>query len=198
MKPNNFKEIFDNIQDGTVLAFYGQKWTAKIIPFFTREKRGEKAPQHVAIAYEVKRNKSTCVFKLSEQGFHGGQYRNVCIAKHGNQYYTTDSYFLKQKTIELIKLKLTPQQIQFGIEDAIGQIGKKYGYNRLIFGWELLEKIIPKKWLNKINYKLNKKGTMRVCSTHIQHNLKKMGFNIPLNDFMTPLEIIKYIKKHFV
>lgn len=191
MKSNNLEYIFNNIGEGSVLAFYGEKWTSKIIPFFTREKRGEVVPQHCGIAYQIQRSENNCSFYLSEQGFHGGQYRKIEIIKFGGLYYTIDAYFLKQKFIKIFKLRLTVAQIQIGISDAISQIGKKYGYNRLIFGWEFLEKVIPDDWQRKIYLRLNKKEMVRVCSTHIQFNLRKMGFDVPLDTFLTPLEITK-------
>ena len=42
MNSNNLKEIFENIQDGTVLAFYRSGLIGSIIPFFTREKKENK------------------------------------------------------------------------------------------------------------------------------------------------------------
>ena len=198
MNKDNLKDIFENIQDGTVLAFYGKKWTAKIITIFTREKKDENVPQHVAIVYEVKRNENSCSFKVSEQTFHGGRYRDVVINKSNEEYYTVDKYFLKQKFIEMFLVPMTQEQINLGIKDAISQIDKKYGYNRLIFGWEFLEKILPKEWQRNIYLKLNKKEAVRVCSNHVHYNLRNAGFKIPLDDFFTPIEIIKYIKKYLL
>jgi len=191
MQSNNLEYIFNNIDEGTVLAFYGDKWTAKIIPFFTREKKKEIVPQHCGIAYQITRSEDNCIFYLSEQGFHGGKYRKIEIGKFDGLFYTTDAYFLKQKFVKIFKLKLTPSQIDIGIKDAISQIGKKYGYTRLVLGLEILEKIIPDEWQRKIYLKLNKKGSMRVCSTHIAFQLRKMGFNIPFDMMTTPLEITK-------
>lgn len=191
MQSNNLEHIFNNIDEGTVLAFYGEKWTSKIIPFFTREVKKEIAPQHCGIAYQITRLEDKCIFYLSEQGFHGGQFRKIEIFKLRNLFYTVDDYFLKQKAIKIFKLKLDQAQIDIGIRDAISQIGKKYGYTRLVLGLEILEKIIPDEWQRKIYMKLNKKGQMRVCSTHIAYQLRKMGFNIPFDMMTTPLEITK-------
>lgn len=191
MKSNNLKYIFDNITDGTVLAFYGKNWASKIIPFFTKESKKEIAPQHVAIAYGIVKNDEYCSFYLSEQGFHGGQYRLIEIIKINNKYSTTDVYFNKQKFIKIFKTNMTPAQVAIGIADAKSQIGKKYGYSRLIFGWEFLEKIIPIEWQRKIFLRLNKKESVRVCSTHIHYNLRKVGYNLPKDTFLTPLEITK-------
>lgn len=197
MDSENLKEIFENIQDGTVLAFYRGGLIGSIIPFFTREKKGEIAPHHVAIAYEIKHlvfaSNSTviCSFKLSEQGFHGGKYRIVEIIKYNNIYYTTDEYFLKQESVKMFKTKMNDSQIQAGIIDAIGQVGKKYGFTRLVLGAEFLEKILPKKFQQKLFAKFNKKEIQRVCSTHIQFNLRKAGFDLPKDTFYSPLEITK-------
>lgn len=197
MNSENLKNLFDNLQDGTVLAFYRGGLIGSIIPFFTREKKGEIAPHHVAIVYEIKHqvlaSNSTfiCSFKLSEQGFHGGKYRIVEIIKYNNIYYTTDEYFLKQESVKMFKTKMNDSQIQAGIIDAIGQVGKKYGFTRLVLGAEFLEKILPKKFQQKLFAKFNKKEIQRVCSTHIQFNLRKAGFDLPKDTFYSPLEITK-------
>lgn len=197
MNSENLQNLFENLQDGTVLAFYRSGLIGSIIPFFTREKKGEIAPHHVAIVYEVCRSASTysnrvfCTFKLSEQGFHGGKYRNVEIVKYAGIFYTTDEYFLKQESVKMFKTKMTVSQIQAGIIDAIGQVGKKYGFTRLVLGAEFLEKILPKKFQQKLFAKFNKKEIQRVCSTHIQFNLRKAGFDLPKDTFYSPLEITK-------
>lgn len=195
MNSENLKNLFENLQDGTVLAFYRSGLIGSIIPFFTREKKGEIAPHHVAIVYEVKKEDSAtmsvCSFKLSEQGFHGGKYRNVEIIKYYGICFTTDEYFLKQESVKMFKTKMTDLQIQAGIIDAIGQVGKKYGFTRLVLGAEFLEKILPKKFQQKLFAKFNKKEIQRVCSTHIQFNLRKAGFDLPKDTFYSPLEITK-------
>lgn len=196
MNSENLKEIFENIQDGTVLAFYRSGLIGSIIPFFTREKKGEKAPHHVAIAYEVKKRiyegRAFCSFKLSEQGFHGGKYRNVEIVKYDEIYYTTDEYFLKQDFIKMGFTDLTPEQETLGIQDAISQIGKKYGYSRFILTAEIFEKILPKSFQRKIFAKLNKKQGERLCSSHIVFNLNSTGkYNIPTDQAYSPNEVMK-------
>lgn len=195
MNSNNLKDLFENLQDGTVLAFYRGGLIGSLIPFFTREKKGEIAPHHVGIVYEVQKhafnNHSILAFKLSEQGFHGGQYRDVEIVKYDDIYFTTDKYFLKQELVKMFKTKMTDSQIQAGIIDAIGQVGKKYGFTRLVLGAEFLEKILPKKFQQKLFAKFNKKEIQRVCSTHIQFNLRKAGFDLPKDTFYSPLEITK-------
>lgn len=195
MISNNLKDLFENLQDGTVLAFYRGGLIGSLIPFFTREKKGEIAPHHVGIVYEVQKrafnNHSICSFKLSEQGFHGGQYRDVDIIKYDDIYFTNDEYFLKQQSVKMFKTKMTDSQIQLGILDAVGQVGKKYGFSRLILGAEILEKILPKKFQQKLFAKFNKKEIQRVCSTHVHFNLRKAGFDLPKNTFYSPLEITK-------
>lgn len=195
MNSENLQDLFENLQDGTVLAFYRGGLIGSIIPFFTREKKGEIAPHHVGIVYEVKKEDSAtmsvCSFKLSEQGFHGGKYRTVEIIKYDDIYYTTDEYFLKQESVKMFKTKMTDSQIQAGIIDAIGQVGKNYGFTRLVLGAEFLEKILPKKFQQKLFARFNKKEIQRVCSTHIQFNLRKAGFDLPKDTFYSPLEITK-------
>lgn len=195
MNSENLKDLFENLQDGTVLAFYRGGLIGSIIPFFTREKKGEIAPHHVGIVYEVKKEDSAtmsvCSFKLSEQGFHGGKYRTVEIIKYDDIFYTTDEYFLKQESVKMFKTKMTDSQIQAGIIDAIGQVGKNYGFTRLVLGAEFLEKILPKKFQQKLFARFNKKEIQRVCSTHIQFNLRKAGFDLPKDTFYSPLEITK-------
>lgn len=199
MNSENLQDLFENLQDGTVLAFYRGGLIGSIIPFFTREKKGEQAPHHVAIVYQVKKidsaTMSVCSFKLSEQGFHGGKYRTVDIIKYNGYnddiFYTTDEYFLKQESVKMFKTKMTDSQIQAGIIDAIGQVGKNYGFTRLVLGAEFLEKILPKKFQQKLFARFNKKEIQRVCSTHIQFNLRKAGFDLPKDTFYSPLEITK-------
>ena len=203
MNSNNLKDLFENLQDGTVLAFYRGGLIGSIIPFFTREKKGEKAPHHVGIVYEVEKSVSVyngrafCTFKLSEQGFHGGKYRTVEIFKYDDIYYTTDEYFLKQDSIKMARVKMTETQIQLGILDAISQIGKKYGYSRLILGAEFVEKILPKEFRRNLFLRLNKKEEVRMCSLHVPMNLKNAGLEIPLDDVYSPLEVLK-IKNIYV
>ena len=184
---SNLKNIFENIDNGCVLAFYNKKWYLQLIPFFTREVKKELTPQHCGIAYEVVRYGNICKFNLSEQNFHGGKYREIKIYKHEKLYYIFDDYFLKQSKIKMFQVKMTDKQIELGIADAKKQLGKKYGYLQLFFGWEFLEKILPKSFFEW----LNKKELSRVCSTHIAKNLKYAGVSVPNNDFLTPLEITK-------
>ena len=185
---NNLKFIFENITDGCVLAFYRNEWYYQTIPFFTKESKGEKTPNHCGIVYEVKKEGDTVSFMLSEQKFKGGQYRLIVIYKNkNNDYHIFDKYFKLQELITLHKINMSLDQIELGIEDAKQQVGKKYGYANLIFGIEFIEKILPKrffKWLDK-------KEGKRVCSTHIAYNLKKAGFMLPKGDFLSPLEITK-------
>lgn len=196
MNSNNLQDLFENLKGGTVLAFYRSDLIGSIIPFFTREKKGERVPHHVATAYEVKKEDlatmSVCSFKLSEQGFHGGKYRNVEIVKYDGIYYTTDEYFLKQDFIKMGFTDLTPDQEKLGIQDAISQIGKKYGYSRFILTAEIFEKILPKSFQRKIFAKLNKKQGERLCSSHIVFNLNSTGkYNIPTDQAYSPNEVIK-------
>jgi hypothetical protein len=192
MKPN-YKIIFDNLKDGDCLAFYRKAWYLQLIPFFTREKKGEEAPQHVAECFEVQRTASMICFKLSEQNFHGGQYKDIEIYTINGKYFCENDYFRKQDKIALgsLKVALTDKQKEIGIKDAKSQIGKVYGYNRLIFGSELIEKILPLNFKRRFFFWINKKENQRVCSTHIQYNLYKMGFPVSMKDVYSPLEIIK-------
>lgn len=198
MNSENLKDLFENLKGGTVLAFYRSGLIGSIIPFFTREKKGERVPHHVATAYEVCRSASTyskkvfCSFKLSEQGFHGGKYRTVEIIKYDDIFYTTDEYFLKQDVIKMCFTDLTPEQEGLGIQDAISQIGKKYGYSRFILTAEIFEKILPKSFQRKIFAKLNKKQGERLCSSHVVFNLNATGkYNIPTDQAYSPNEVMK-------
>lgn len=200
MNSENLKDLFENLQDGTVLAFYRGGLIGSIIPFFTREKKGERVPHHVAIVYQVKKidsaTMSVCSFKLSEQGFHGGKYRTVDIIKYNNYnddiFYTTDEYFLKQDFIKQCFTGMTPEEESLGIQDAIRQVGKKYGYSRFILTAEIFEKILPKSFQRKIFAKLNKKQGERLCSSHVVFNLNATGkYNIPTDQAYSPNEVIK-------
>ena len=185
---NNLRFIFENIAEGSVIAFYRNEWYYQTIPFFTKESKGEKVPNHCGIVYEVSKQGDTLTFMLSEQQFKGGQYRQIVIHKDKNNNYTIfDKYFKSQELITLHKINMSSNQIELGIKDAKQQVGKKYGYSNLIFGIEFIEKILPKiffKWLDK------KEGN-RVCSTHVAYNLQKAGFMLPKGDFLSPLEITK-------
>ena len=192
MKPN-LKHIFENVKDGDGLSFYRKAWYLQIIPFFTREKKNEEAPQHVALCYEVKRNTNFVSFKLSEQVFKGGQYREIEIYCVDGKYFTEDDYFNKQNKIALLSLKtpLNNKQKELAITDALKQKGVKYGYNRLLLGIEFLEKIIPDEWQRYIYTRWTEKGKSRHCAIHIQINYKKAGI-YDCKDFnITPLEITK-------
>jgi hypothetical protein len=196
MNSNNLQDLFENLKGGTVLAFYRSGLIGSIIPFFTREKKGERVPHHVAIAYQVKKEDSAtmsiCSFKLSEQGFHGGKYRIVEIIKYNNIYYTTDEYFLKQDFIKQCFTGMTPEEESLGIQDAIRQVGKKYGYSRFILTAEIFEKILPKSFQRKIFAKLNKKQGERLCSSHVVFNLNSTGkYNIPTDQAYSPNEVVK-------
>ena len=198
MNSNNLQDIFENLQGGTVLAFYKSGIIGSIIPFFTREKKGERVPHHVATAYEVEKSLSVyngrafCTFKLSEQGFHGGKYRTVEIIKYDDIFYTTDEYFLKQDFIKQCFTGMTPEEENLGIQDAIRQVGKKYGYSRFILTAEIFEKILPKSFQRKIFAKLNKKQGERLCSRHVVFNLNSTGkYDIPTDQAYSPNEVIK-------
>jgi hypothetical protein len=192
MKIENLQNIFENIQDGTVLAFYRKGFFVQLVPFFTRESHNDIAPQHVAIAYEIKRTEKSCSFMLSEQGFHGGKYRPIEITKYGDLYFSQDPYFMKQNFIEMFFTGMTPEQARLGIQDAIQQVGKKYGYSRFILTAEFFEKILPKSFQRKIFARLNKKESERVCSNHLVFNLNKTGvIKLPTDEFFSPNEITK-------
>lgn len=191
MKPN-LKHIFENVKDGDGLSFYRKAWYLQIIPFFTREKKNEEAPQHVALCYEVKRNTNSVLFKLSEQVFKGGQYRDIEIYCVDGKYFTQDDYFNKQNKIKLLSLKvpMTPEQIKLGIEDAKGQIGKKYGWMELPKSIELLDKILNKRIRNYL-YKRNIESNNRICSKHTQKNYLYAKYFTFVDFSPTPIEIEK-------
>lgn len=193
----NYKTIFDNLKDGDCLAFYSNEWFTQIIPLLTKEKGDKEAPQHVGICYDVKKEGSILSFNLSEQSIHGGRFRQINIAKIDNIYYLYEiediDYFNKQTKIILLSLKepVLADKIMLGKQDALKEVGKKYGYSRLILGWEFLEKLLPKKFLSTLLLRLNKNEKLRVCSTHVQFNLIKLGYNLSKDTFLTPLEITK-------
>ena len=192
----NLQLIFDNLKDGDCLAFYRKAWYLQIIPFFTKEKGDKEAPQHCGICYEVKRNANKLSFKLSEQTFHGGEYRDIVIFKCQGEakkmFWIFDDYFLKQDKIALLSLKqpLTKQQLENGIADAKSQENKSYGYLSLLLGGEFLEKKLPD-WLKKRILKKQNSQQKRHCALHIRWNLYNAGV-YDFKDFSpTPLEITK-------
>ncbi len=196
---NDLKKIYYKIEEGSVLAFYQKSFWKQIIPFFTREQKDEQVPQHVGICFDIQRNSRDSVsFYFSDQSFHGGRYRKICITKFVDQnnqeiFFADEIYFMKQDGIKLFVLKerINENQKIIGIKDAVFQIGKKYSYNRLLFGVEFLEKILTKEFQRKLFLRLNKKEVQRVCSTHVQFNLFNMGVLQKKDDFLTPLEITK-------
>lgn len=193
----NLKIIYDNLKNGDCLAFYRKAWYLQIVPFFTKEKNDKEAPQHVAICYEIKRDINKLTFKLSEQNFHGGQYREITIyhwqsVEKKEVFWTYDDYFLKQDKIALLSLKqpLTAQQIENGVADAKSQVGKKYAFLSLPLGMEYWEQLLPN-WLKAKILKIQNSQQKRHCALHIRWNLYKMGvYNF--KDFNpSPLEITK-------
>lgn len=188
----NLEYIFKDLKDGDCLAFYRKAWYLQLIPFFTRQYKGQEAPQHVAICYEIKRTTNAISFKLSEQTFHGGQYRDIEIFEVNGKYFIEDDYFNKQNKIALLSLKtpMTEKQIEAGIKDAKGQIGRKYGWIELPKSLELLDRILNKRIKNYL-YKRNIEENSRHCSKHIQMNLMYSGYYVFKDFNPTPVEITK-------
>ena len=118
MIQNNLKNIFENINEGSVLAFYQKKWYLQLIPFFTREVKKEFAPQHCGICYEIKKMQNEVHFMLSEQSFAGGRYRGISIIKKNDVYVITDKYFKKLDEIRMFNVNMNFQQVNKGILDA--------------------------------------------------------------------------------
>lgn len=179
--------IFEQIKDGDALAFLADGIAQYPIPLVT----GEPA-SHCCKVWLVSRSENEVSFNISEQLFVGGRFDRVKIIKQGDLYYAENYHRLndsKKLYFSSLINPLTPEQHALGLQDAIGQIGKKYGYLSLIFGFEFLEKIFSEKLRNKISKFLL--HSLRVCSTHVAIQDAKMGLITLKNElFYYPIEAI--------
>ena len=199
MQMDKIKQISDEIKEGATLAFYSKKkWYTKIIPFFSREIEGENPPVHVGLCLNINREKNSCEFYLSENGFSNGKYIRVKIVKFNDHLFfsgiTDEELWLADRLnnyediiLKNLKTPLTADQIQLGIEDAKSQVGKKYNYLQFFFAAEFFEKILPKFIMKKLG-----KSKQNICSMHVLKCYKKMGVikQIP-SGIISPNELIK-------
>ena len=185
MEQKDLKYLFDNIKDGDALFFYHKQWWAffsKIIALFTGDK-----VDHVGVILSVVKIQEGVIFNFSEQTFTmGGKFDPFSIIK------SLDKYVLKGFSADKIyygKLKkdLTQDQIKIMYDDAISQIGVKYGTGTLL------------KTLNWYSNLFTKKQTaveqLRVCSTHAQIMYEKASVLNGKNEknggnFFSPAELI--------
>ncbi|MEY2868783.1 MAG: hypothetical protein RIR01_1246 [Bacteroidota bacterium] len=199
MEMDKIKKIAEELKEGATLAFYSKKkWYTKIIPFFSQEVKGENPPSHVGLCLNINREKNSCEFYLSENGFSNGKYIRVKInnfdhyaffgwIKDEEQWLADRLNNYEDIIVKNLKTPLTADQIQLGIKDAKSQIGKKYNYLQFFFAAEFFEKILPKFILKKLG-----KSKQHICSMHILHCYKKMGLikQIP-SGITSPNELIK-------
>ena len=179
------KEIF-KAKDGDIIGFLASGLAQYPIQIATRQ-----PCTHCGMVFNVKKEKNKISFNFSEQTFFGGKFDLVVIEKKGNKYISNYARLNNSKKIYFKPLSkpLTEEQKRIGIEDALGQVGKKYGYLSLIFGLWFFEKILPQRIEDKIN--VWSKTARRVCSTHCAIILYKMGL-IEFNQetFYSPYDII--------
>jgi hypothetical protein len=199
MEMDKIKQISDEIKEGATLAFYSKKkWYTKIIPFFSQEVEGENPPVHVGLCLNINREKNSCEFYLSENGFSNGKYIRVKIVKFNDHLFfsgiTDEELWLADRLnnyediiLKNLKTPLTADQIKIGIEDAKSQVGKKYNYLQFFFAAEFFEKILPKFILKKLG-----KSKQNICSMHVLKCYQKMGVikQIP-SGIISPNELIK-------
>jgi len=199
MEMDKIKQISEELKEGATLAFYSKKkWFTKIIPFFSQEVKGENPPVHVGLCLNINREKNSCEFYLSENGFSNGKYIRVKINNFKNcsffGWITDEEQWLADRLnnyediiVKNLKTPLTADQIQLGIKDAKSQIGKKYNYLQFFFAAEFFEKILPKFILKKLG-----KSKQNICSMHVLKCYQKMGVikQIP-SGITSPNELIK-------
>jgi len=183
---DSFPEIFANLKDGDCLGFYRGGIFKYFIPLATG---GD--CNHNGICYNVKREGDILSFNFSQQTLHGGSFDIVKIYKTADGYITDDAYFVKQDKVmpKFLKQPLTDQQKEIGTADASSQIKRKYGYLELAFGFEFLERILPR-FIKDLILRLSK-HMKRVCSTHCAIQYSKMGLiDLKKDFFYTPIEIL--------
>jgi hypothetical protein len=199
MEMDKIKKIAEELKEGATLAFYSKKkWYTKIIPFFSQEVKGENPPVHVGLCLNINREKNSCEFYLSENGFSNGKYIRVKIVKFNDHLFfsgiTDEELWLADRLnnyediiLKNLKTPLTADQIKIGIEDAKSQVGKKYNYLQFFFAAEFFEKILPKFMMKKLG-----KSKQNICSMHVLKCYQKMGVikQIP-SGITSPNELIK-------
>lgn len=181
------KQIFKNAKDGDNLGFLAAGFKAKPIQTATG---GDCT--HCGKIWKVLRTENELSFNFSEQTFSGGKFERVKIIQQDELFYGENYHRLnnsKKIYFKSLNKPLTESQIKIGIDDAITQIGKKYGYLSLMFGFSFLEKILPR-WL-KIKINIFSKYNARVCSTHCAVQDSKMGLlEFKSHMFYSPMDII--------
>lgn len=178
------KNIFDLIKDGDAIIFQarglkkypikigsGGKWT------------------HCGTAWLVERKENEVSFNFSEQTTSGGKFNRVTIRKVQDMYFAEGNDRFNESKLMLKQIPIvSEEQLKAGLEDAIKENGKKYGFLSLILGAAFFEKIFPEKLRNKIGFFLKKSA--RVCSTHTAIQWSKMGLiEFKREMFWTPTDI---------
>ena len=183
---DNFQEIFKSLKDGDCLGFYRGGVFGFLIPLATRGKCN-----HIGIALNVQRNGDVLSFNFSQQTFRGGSFDEVRIYRVGDKIITDEPYFVKQDAIYYRSLRepLLEKQRQIAIDDAISQIGKKYGYFELLLGFEFLERVLPS-FIKDFIYK-NSRKLKGVCTTHCVLLYRKVGLLSTQDFFITPIEFLR-------
>ena len=186
-KQKVLKQIFDNAKDGDNLGFFNSGIKAKPIQIATN---GDCT--HCGKIWNVARAKNELSFNFSEQSFVGGQFNLVKIILKNGAYFAENYHRLndsKKIYFRSLKKPLTKDQHKKGLDDAIAQIGKKYGYISLILGFSFFETIFPKWFRNRIN--IITEHSARVCSTHCAIQDSKMGLLVFKKEmFYSPIDIM--------
>ena len=183
------KQIFEEVKDGDCLGFL-----CAGIKHLPVEIATEGDCSHCATIWNVNQpNANTTTFNISEQSFSGGAFDQVSIIVQDGVYYAVNYTRLNNSEriyFKSLKQSVTDAQRKIGLDDALSQIGKKYGWLSLIFGIKFLKYLIPSKLRIRISAMLY--STARVCSTHCAIQYSKMGLiNYNSEMFYDPIDIIK-------
>lgn len=180
------KQIFDKVKNGDALGFLADGLAQYPIPLIAG---GDCT--HCGKVWNVERSENKVSFNFSEQTFSGGKFDKVTIHKQNGLYYAENYHRLNDSQViyhATLKKKLTAEQEKIGLEDAINQVGKKYGWLSLLFGMKFIDKILPE----KLRFKLSAfiKHIAKVCSNHVAMQDSKMGLIEFTDSFYSPMEAI--------
>ena len=121
------KQIFEEVKDGDCLGFL-----CAGIKHLPVEIATEGDCSHCATIWNVNQpNANTTTFNISEQSFSGGAFDQVSIIVQDGVYYAVNYTRLNNSEriyFKSLKQSVTDAQRKIGLDDALSQIGKKYGW----------------------------------------------------------------------
>jgi hypothetical protein len=184
--------LFTNIKDGDCIGFYDK---GIFIDHFIKLLTSSQIT-HVGTVYNVDRHDNTIYFYFSEQCQRGGQYTLCKMTKIKSKYRITfGRKGLKYTKMFYGQLKtpLTQDGSISGINDAMGQVGKKYSFISLPLTLDYIYNIMPRYF--KKFLLTNDKSLGRVCSTHCLMNAVANGsinYSMIQDKYTTPKEYMLY------